>query len=99
MMSGDVGSVPPRIDVHYIRITPPQQKKTLTAPLSVCMNARKRAAFVARHSEKPARACASEMQERVRAVFCMWKISAREKIENQNVRARRALECANACLW
>jgi hypothetical protein len=29
MMSGDVGSVPPRIDVHYIPITPAQRKKHL----------------------------------------------------------------------
>ena len=26
-MSGDVGTVPPRIDVHYIPITPAQRKK------------------------------------------------------------------------
>jgi hypothetical protein len=29
MMSGDVGSVPPRIDVHYNPITPAQRKKHL----------------------------------------------------------------------
>jgi hypothetical protein len=29
MMSGDVGSVPPRIDVHSLWITPAQRKKHL----------------------------------------------------------------------